>query len=334
MTYTCSLASFQLARSRLHHRSLQSAQPDPTKQRIGFLATVFTVCLVLVALVVNASPNFQTIDGVRAAPLGGDFLQDWVGGSIVQSEHKDHLYDKDYFRKVQHDPDLVGFEWNQQKYYPPLYSPGYYLVVSPLSTIPYQFSVYIWLLFSILCLGATFCLLYWGNAENRRVLLWFVIASVLFSPLLLCLNIGHKSTFILLALTVTFLLLKSERSFLAGLSFGLIAFKPQLLMVLLLVMLLRRDWKFIVGFSTTGVAWLAACLIAGPNLTLDYFAVLLGSTDYSQNLGYDFAMSQSIWSFVESATTSHSLPFGKVIAGLLCLVVRSRLAGRLPDRRT
>ena len=107
----------------------------PLRMNVSSAYLLLLLPVVAVVVVLACSPNYRPQHGTRAAPLGGDFVQDYAGGSIVLSADRAELYDLDHFRRVQHDGHLVGFEWSSSSYYPPVYPPFYYLAVSPLSRV-------------------------------------------------------------------------------------------------------------------------------------------------------------------------------------------------------
>ena len=202
--------------------------------------------IVVVVAVFCFSPNFETaVD--RETPFGGDFIQEWIGGHLIASGHASELYDLEAFRAAQHDAELLPFTWPEESYYPAVYPPFYYLVVSPLSALDYRIATFIWGVLSALAIVITAGLLMqYYPACHKYIGCWLAIA-LLFTPLLTCLNIGHKSTFLLLILTATFVLLRNKRPFAAGLAFAIIAFKPHLFVVVGLTMLIKRQWWFVAG---------------------------------------------------------------------------------------
>ncbi len=226
-------------------------------------------------------------------------MQDWVGGYIVTSPQQQQLYELSYFKSVQHDPALTGFEWQATKYYPPVYSPAYYWLVSPLSNMNYKAAAICWLLFSIACFGVWLVVLKKFQIVSADIVGWIPIVAALFAPLLYGFNIGHKSAMILLILTLAYQLLRKNRTFAAGMCCGLLAFKPQLMLVLCLLMLVRRDWRFLSGVVVSCLGWLALMLMISPDLTLDYIRTLLSTQGYLQTEGYQFGLAHSIWSGVE-----------------------------------
>ncbi len=285
------------------------------------LGVTLLVPVVLALIVLWTSPNFlPTTHEHRSSPFGGDFLQEWIGGNIVISAEREKLYDGAFFKSLQHRPELTGFTWPNELYYPPVYPPGYYYLLSPFTNFDYRTASVIWLLISISCLVATFALLYQFYPPTRCLFPWLPLATLLFSPLLYSLGIGHKSTVLLLVFTATYLLLHHRKTYLAGVCFGVIAFKPQLLIVMLLVMLMKREWKFVCGATTSVALGWVLCLLAGLDLCFDYIQVLAGAGDFVRHNGYRFDLAHSLWSFYGGLLGESQMPVSKLLAGLSCLV--------------
>lgn len=282
---------------------------------------VLVLPLVVVCAILFVSPNFQPVDGMRSAPLGSDFLQEWIGGSIIASAESNLLYDSVHSKKLQHDPDLVGFQWPAEKYFPMVYPPYYYSAVSPLSALDYSLAIKVWGLLSAVAFSISGYMLYRFFRPGRRLLGFIWLLALLFVPLLNCFNMGQKSTLLLLILTSSFLLLHHRRPFSAGLVFGLIAIKPHLGIVIGLTMLLKKQWQFAAGAVLMVAILCGSSYLFYPQLFLDYFKVIAGMGDYVQTGGYQLFDSHSLWGTAQ-LTFSWLPPVGvKVIAALLSLVV-------------
>ena len=117
-------------------------------------AAIIVVCTYAI------SPNFIRYEGgLQTSPYAGDFLHEWVGGYIVRAGDRSRLYDLSYARALQHDPDLVGFEFREDRFLPMVYPPAYYLLVSPFSRLPFAAAAWVWAALSVSCLVATIALL-------------------------------------------------------------------------------------------------------------------------------------------------------------------------------
>ena len=268
----------------------QVVQAATTRWRILLLPFVLLIVIVLV------SPNFRWQDGQpREAPYGSDFLQEWVGGEIVLSPEQPRLYDLEFVKSRQHDRSVIGFEWLGNQYFPMVYPPFYYFLVSPLALLDFRWATLLWAGLSASAMVATGYLMHrYYQPSHRSFTVWYVAAAC-FVPWISCLTMGQKSSFMLLLFSSTFLLLHHRRSFWAGLVFGLMAFKPHIGIPLGIIMLWKRQWAFVSGAALTvatlvGISWALA-----PNLWSDYLQVIAGMGDYVQTGGYQLAEAHNLW---------------------------------------
>lgn len=288
---------------------LENSEPKPTKssQTVGEqpakrLATPWLVLmmpLVVVCIILCFSPNYRLSESVRATPLGGDFLQEWVGGWIVSRGEQARLYDLEYVQTVQHDPAIVGFQWPEKDYFPMVYPPYYYLLISPLSFLGYPVAMKLWAVLSGLALTLSGYLIHRFYPPCRRLFGPCFVGAMLFVPLLVCLNMGQKSTFLVLILTCSFLLLYHRRPFAAGLVFGLIAFKPHLGLVIGLTMLMKRQWRFAGGALSVVALLVGGSFAVNPELWGDYLDVVSGMGEYVQTGGYQLSDAHSLWGGIQ-----------------------------------
>jgi hypothetical protein len=217
---------------------------------------------VIVALSFAVSPNYDWYAD-RKGPYAGDFLHEYAGGHVVRTGDPARLYDVRYFDAVQHDPALTGFTWPAEHFFQALHPPFYYLWVAPLSLLDYRSAAHLWAALGVAALVASIVLLGISDPRIRPWLGWAVALSVFYTPVAETLVSGQKSTLLLLLFTATYLLLARRRAFLAGAVFGCAAFKPQMLIVVALAMLAKREWRFAVGMAAAGALLAAQSLWLG-----------------------------------------------------------------------
>ena len=140
-----------------------------------------------------------------------------------------------------------------------------------------------------------------------------------------CLN-SHKSTFLFLLLTGTYLLLYHKRHRAAGMVFGLILFKPHLALVITALMFWKKQWRFLSGTLFTGGLLGTVSLLTGPQLCADFIGVCLGAGDYVQTGGYQLGNAYSLPAFVRLLAPDASSALAGMFASLLCLGVVAALA--------
>jgi hypothetical protein len=265
------------------------------------------------------SPNFRHAAGPNAAPYAGDFLQEWVGGHIVLRGDRERFYDPAYAQALEHDRRVVPLEWDESRYLPIVYPPFYYLLIAPLALLPLRVAAWLWAVLMIAALAATAWLLeravagrvgvfsLWTDSaaaqhSRRRTLWqalapWAIVAAVAFVPVIECFTSSQKGTVCLLILTATFLLQNGKKPLAAGLIFGLLVFKPQLTLAIAAAMLLKGQWRFVVGGTITGVALAGLCLAMGTDVCRQYVEFATGAADYLRSAGYDLHKSHCLYGF-------------------------------------
>lgn len=287
------------------------ADTHPTQpRRSSLLITLALLAMVpamIVAGLLGLSPNFkspnQSSETVLSYPLGGDFLQEYVGGGLIQDQAlRKQLYDAETFNVAQHDPARIGFLWDDQQFFPAVYPPFWYAAVGSLAKLPYLTAAKIWLILMTVALIAGA----WILNRFAGVPVPLLMAMCLSSPVIQSLNAGQKGTLLLLILSASYVLLKQQRHFLSGLVFALIAFKPHLAVAIGLWMVANRNWRWCAG-ALLGLSSLAiASVMISSDLLRDYLNVVSGFGDYVQSGGYNLHESFSLWSFWQQLV-NHSL---------------------------
>ena len=256
------------------------------------------VSIILLTLLFGMSPNFRWADDPHTGLYGGDFLHEWLGGYVTRAGDYSRFYDVEYVQAIQHDPQIVGFKWDEDKYLPLVYPPFYYLIVSPLSQLPLYTGTWIWAFLMVGFLVGTAVLLErFAIRQFGKSTVWLFPSMLLFLPVIENFTTSQKGTLCLFILTATFLLVNSDKSFLAGAVFGLLAFKPQLTLVIGLAMLLKKDWRFVLGGATTGLVLAGLSLVLGWEVCLQYARFSSGATTYIQTAGYDLHKSHCLDGF-------------------------------------
>ena len=124
---------------------------------------------------------------------------------MLLSGHVSELYDVDTFRAWQYNPNIVGFKWETDQYFPPVYPPPHYVLFSPFACLTYRWAVVCWLF--VLIAAAFFSTKLIadivnhaaskGNKESvaetqsKAKYLW--LGLILFPSLLFSISLGQKS---------------------------------------------------------------------------------------------------------------------------------------------
>jgi alpha-1,2-mannosyltransferase len=279
MTYICFVPT--------HEASTLSEATEATRVRWGrWHAVVVFAALALVVVIPLFSANFRTLDNPDGPPYAGDFLQEYVGGWVLLHGDRDRVYDLAYAQELQHDPAVMGMRFDEREFLPIIYPPFYYWLATPLTLLPFNVAALVWLALMTACLAATALLLQRAYPQHQRLIAGLVVAALLFTPLLENLASSQKATVSLLILTGTFLLLDRRRHFAAGLLFGLLAFKPQLTLVIGLAMLCKGQWRFVLGGLATGVVLVGLSLLVSPEACRQYLQISKTMAEYINTPGF------------------------------------------------
>lgn len=271
------------------------------------------------------SPNFKVLPIEEQGLLAGDFLQEWIGGYIVRSGLSARLYDQSFADGLEHTPAIVGFSWDRGEYLPMVYPPFWYAIVSPLAALPYSIAAGLWaalMTFSVVIS----CVLIrpWIRAETHwaTVVSFLVLpTAIFFPPVIENLTSGQKGGLCLLLFVATSCLLEQKRSFVAGLLFGLMLFKPQFTLVLLPVMMARRDVRFVAGFAVTGLALLNVSLGMGSGLCVEYLRFLTRASEYLNSSGYALTKSHSAYGAIALLGGGITTPVRWITATVIAAVL-------------
>jgi hypothetical protein len=318
-------------------RTLVPSLPGPSREQLGF-TKLFALCLLIPFAAVSAtltlSPNFnlaltsEVAVEIREHPVGGDILQEYVGGHLFASD-SDRLYDWKHSATLQHDAELIGFEWDKSGYFPMIYPPFHYQIASLGAGMSYeQFVVAsMYVVATALSIAALIFLL--GYRELRKGAGGWFFFAILFTPLLLSINMGQKSAILLSILTVTFVLLHRERPFIAGLVFGLIAIKPYMAIPIGIAMLCKKQYCFVAGAVLTLSVLIAVSLCAAPGTWTEYIQVCLEkSGNYVTFSGYQLEHSHSLWGAMQLLLGERNPALVKPIAIVAAIAVVT-LLGRI-----
>jgi hypothetical protein len=291
--------------------------------------------LIIFVFYLVAAPNYRWLPDKGDTPYGADFLQEWVGARIVLEGDAENLYNTALFQARQHDQLELGFAWDANCFFPPVYPPMHYFAFAPLALMPYRWAVLVWLgiliafaisaahqIRNIALQNASETFASPSRRSALQVSIWFGI--FLFPALLASLTMGQKSVIWLLIVTSTWQLLLKKRDLTAGLVFGLLSIKPTLFFLLPLVLLSHGRMRFFVGASITVAAlWgTGLCLIPAESW-FGFLDGVKGSSNYPGMNGYRLDWSCNLLSLAYAIPASFQVGFKQsicVILAIYCLI--------------
>jgi alpha-1,2-mannosyltransferase len=222
-----------------------------TAKRLRVHGLILALCLCSVYTWNMATPGLLDRGGNIK---GTDFLHFYTLGSLALSHRGADLYNPEAQSQLaaQRVPIATGI------HYLPLYPPQVSIFFAPFARLPYPSALILWLTFTALLYGAC-CYAVWRACPTlRQDKLTVVILALSFPAFWHLIVWGQTSALALACFTLSFLALRSQREFLAGLALGCLIFKPQLAIAAAVTFVATRRWKLIAGALVSASAQLAA----------------------------------------------------------------------------
>jgi hypothetical protein len=263
--------------------------------RIRALAVVLVFCLWSVCLVDYATPGlFDRAGNIKFQ----DFLQFPISARLIASGHADQLYDD---QVLAHEiRAVVGHDTSVYLQY--FYGPQVALPFIPLASLPFLTQAAIWVALSLLMYFGCIYLIWKRCAGLRPYRALVALSALAYPPLFHFFVRGQLSALLLVCFTAAYLAFLSRRDFLAGLALGFLAFKPQFLVAIPLILLLAKAWKAFAGVLISAAAQLTLTSIYFGRAAMQaYFARLLHSASHpgSTELIFSPIQMHSLHSFWE-----------------------------------
>jgi hypothetical protein len=237
----------------------------------SFLTTkrIKNYCLILIVvnfLMIALSFARAGSGNLSGAPFGGDFIEFFNAGRILNHYGPHRLYD------FQLQQDLIkefvpGFSV-------PYVTPPYVAILfSPLALLPFSFAYLIWIFISVaLYAGAVSLIARLELLPGGMTLL----VCLAFPPFLMLVIAGGQISAIgcfIFALWIY--LTKRDRKFLAGMVLGLILYKPTLAVFVAPTLLFGRQFRMLFGFAAVSAVLVGLTIwMLGPVGSKQYLTIL------------------------------------------------------------
>jgi cytochrome P450 len=235
----------------------------PTNRKLRFRIIACGLFLVLFQLWTIRSGLPLALSGAA------DFRMLYAAGTMVRTGQSARLYDFNYEQQVQQ--QVVGPSSTTLPYMYPLYAA---FPAAPLSLLPYRIAYLAMFALNLaLLLAASFVLRPYLPALTR---LWPPLPAIVFLaflPVGIALLQGQVSLLLLLLFCGAFAAIKRSHPFLAGLLLSVALIKPHVVLPVILLFALWRNWRLIAGFITGA---LALCILSLP------FAGIVGLATYAR----------------------------------------------------
>lgn len=228
-----------------------------TRQRLIVYSCAFLLVYLFLAIYLPLTLKHGA--DPQGNPLGCDFIVFWSASHLGLSGHAASAYDPAVLYQVERSAlPLVDFKAQSTWQYPP----GFLLLVLPLSLLPYFLSLLLYLVATLAAYAAVV----------RRILPRpESLLPVLAMPAVFINAGGGQNGFITAALISSALLLLESRPAWAGLLIGLLTVKPQLGLLLPLVLVCGRHWRALLFACFGASLWQGLSLVLLGYDTLDAF---------------------------------------------------------------
>ncbi|MXP42810.1 DUF2029 domain-containing protein [Altererythrobacter soli] len=244
--------------------------------------------------------------------LGSDFLSFWTTGGMLQVQ--ENIYDP-----AAHFAAQQAFFVQEGAHTAFFYPPPFLLICYLLGFLPYFPALAVWLLATGAVYFATVRL--WLRRSGIRWSALLILAA--FPPVVITVTHGQTS-FLVAALLGLGVLLARAHPLLAGICFGLATIKPQLGILIPLVLLVTGEWRVIAAAAVTAVLLgLAATAAFDPAVWLDWIAV--SETAQAAMTGGLIGFGKMQSPFAAAMLLGASPQFAYTVQGLVSLAVTGAL---------
>lgn len=294
-----------------------------TPERVRIYPRILLTILTLAAIAVIAFP--RTI-GPKDLPLGTDFSQVWVAGKEVLAGAPAAPYDLSRHVDAQRAAfgDNTGvFGWH--------YPPFFLAAAALLARLPYLPALAVWQFSTLLAYVLAIAPILTGAGQRRSDA---VIAVLAFPAVFV--NLGHgQNGFLTAALLGAGFRLLEKHPLVSGTLFGLLAYKPQFLMILPLALLIERRWTALVAVSATILSMTGASILAfGPGAWGAFFESLPFTRLMAEHGATGFEKIQSVFAAARLLGAGvDAAYFAQGVVVIVALAALVRLLHSEADRR-
>ena len=252
----------------------------------GFLIA-FAAAILFLAVTAHGLNDYQN------RPLGTDFSNVYAAGTLTLDGAPEAAYDP--ARHYAREQAIFG---RATPYYGWHYPPVFLTVAGALAQLPYLPALILWQAATLALYLAALALLLRRWPQIARDRMWLLLALA-FPAVFVNLTHGQNG-FLTAALLTGAIALLDERPIVAGILFGLLAYKPQFGILIPLVLVVSARWRCLAAASAT-VAVLV--LLATLTFGADIWSAFLASTHFSRTVvleqgGAGFEKIQSAFALV------------------------------------
>ena len=253
------------------------------------------------------------LTSVTGEQLGRDFINVWAAGRAALTGHAGLIYNLTEFARFQRSFTGEGSEW---KFYS--YPPTAILLELPFGVMPFLPSLVLWLAVPLLALGV---LLSHALGRSARGLGAAVLAIVATPAVFLNAWAGQNGMISAVLLAGGLMALRT-RPWLAGVLFGLMCFKPQLLILAPVALLAGGYWRTIAATALTVLAVTGASLVwLGPDPWLAFVHNLPEQLAIVRQSALNFRRMPTVYAMLKALQAPEVLAYAVQLVSSLAAVV-------------
>ena len=265
------------------------------------------ICGFLIVLAVAEWWLFASTSTKSATP-GSDFAILYAGAKLA-NENPPALYDSQTQFKVEQEVLQVP-GWEARFLYPPFFA----LAISPLSRMNYVAAYWAWTGFTVILYSASILLLIRESHGNALILALTAVACPAFHWLILA---GQTTVIALFIFVLIYLAMSRQLYSITGALIALLAYRPQFMILLVAICLMKLPWSAFSGFFSM----LFALFVAGAmGLSLDsyarYFALIQEITDLLRLAIHPLGLFISAYGLLRSLGSETLATTGSLVLGI------------------
>jgi hypothetical protein len=252
------------------------------------------------------------IDAVAVAAflrltLNGRVIDDWfsfyTAGTLVRTGHAAHLYDVSAQAALQR--ALMGPGGKTMGYTLPMFIA---VLFAPLSRLSVNASYLVWMAINLSLLAVLLRLSWsWLERVPEALRAVFLVSAVSVTALEVLME-GQVDLFVIAGFAGCYALLRADRPFTAGSILTIALVKPHLAAVVVLLLLVKGQWRALAGFlAVGGPLMIGPAFVFGPHVLIDQIRLLLSFTSTTTDYGVNAHMMINIRGTVTSLTGSSNV---------------------------
>lgn len=201
----------------------------------------------------------------------GDFILFYTGGKYLLANRLDDLYDFAGQQIFQ----LQTLRLEAAQFTPFNHPPFTTVFYAPFAMAGFEWGLLLWSAAGLLALWLAWRLLQQElPALAKHSPFGLTLLSFCFYPTIAWILANQNSAFTFLIYTITYVQLRRRRDLAAGASLGLLLYKPQLALTLVLILSVKARLKAVTGFLLTSGLLIAVGFLLSPRAMSEYLRVL------------------------------------------------------------